>query len=140
MTCGPLPGQDHLAHVTWKRRARNGKVSPMAFILREDQGEKHLSTYWLEKHGASGLEENIGRVRARIASDAVPFNLEKDHRFVLLEVGDVEDALPQLEVKHDPTDADDSHTVIKGYDNSCDNVLNELALIASRQPIFLGVP
>lgn len=138
MTCGPVPRQDHLAHLTWVRRAKSrGKVQPAAFRLRGTEDE--LSTYWLEKHGADSLPENMMRVRARINSDDVPYTLEEDHRFVLLSVGEIEDRLPELEVEHDPTTADDSHTVVKGYDNSCDNVMNELALIANDQPIFLAV-
>lgn len=136
MTCGPLPGQDHVAHITWKRRARDGKVSPTAFILRD--GEESLSAYWLEKHGAGEIEGNIERVRARLGGGL--YALDPDHRFVLLNVSEVESSLSDLSVEHDPTSDDDSHAAVKGYANDDDNVRNELALIASRHPIFLAVP
>ena len=140
MTCGNLPADSHIAHISKSGGVSNNRVLPEAFKMRVDkqtgdQTEKELSANWLEKHGGNSIEENVARTRKRIIDKKI-LGLKRSEWFVTVSVKDIYDDLPDISVRHDPGDDDDSHSLVDGYTNEDDLVLVELSRLANKHPII----
>lgn len=138
MSKNPLPGEDHFARYCPPKTAPEGQPSPTSFMLR-DKKDNSLSINWMEYYGGNDRLIQIAEIRENIE-----LKLASTGVFAILNVGNVVDTIDaeykkKLEILHDPTDVDPSHSGIYGYGCEDLHIATMIAeLVLETHPSRLG--
>ena len=129
------PDQDHVARFCRPRQVYEGQIQATAFMLRA--GEESLSVNWLEFLNCSNRENEITKIRtiysetfSRVGASAkiAVLNFGEVRNKVLTESPDGRN----LEVLHDPSENDPSHSGIYNMKQD-DELIAELILETVRE-------
>lgn len=111
-----LPDKDHFARYCRPKTAPDGQPTATSFMLRKNKDDS-LSINWMEYYGNTGRDNQLARIR-----EDIELTLASTGVFAILNVGNVIERIhaeykKRLEILHDPTNGDPSHSGIYGYND-----------------------
>jgi hypothetical protein len=126
-----LENSHHFFRHIKKTSMQGDFIDPAAFRVRIGY-ETGLSVNWAEYFGRSDFKDAISPLKHIL--EAKGRRVGGQSRFALLNVGQAKEAASlhlAITVEHDPEPSDESHALVKGYDNEAYNdlVAEELASV-----------